>query len=517
MTVPFKKRRIVCPKHMEQTPEPATSSTVTADVFKSNACTASSNSKRSLSCERSDEQVPIVDTNVTPTIIEDNQQAFTRPTMMKIFETCESESEAAQVIRSFRELFKKESHNQRRTQTLAHSFVHLNAVPTILKAMTQWKQSLQFVSLSTDVLKILLFYVPRSRKSMFQLDGTRILIEACEEHWFLPMVKAALAALSNVAASLARDPVVIEECLFFVEKAMKVFDADAQIQRLGTYFCLKIAASVAMSQGYKIPLKKRCIDLAHHREATPEAFTSSVTADAVKSNIHITASNSRRHLSRECSDKQVMIINDQASIAIVRSCTIIPVLETCESESEAEQAIYSIRELFKKESQHKHWIQSLAQAFVRVNAVPIILKAMNQWKDSLQFTSLATDVLKIFLFYVPSSRKSLLQLDGTRILIEACEEHWYLPMVKAALAALSNAAPSLTRDAVVIEECLSFVEKAMKVFDADAQIQRLGTYFCLKLAASVAMSQGYQVQMGSPDAVTSTSNSGHASKRKLDA
>lgn len=267
MTVPLKKRLIALPHHMEPTPEPATSSAVKADVVKSNMHIAASNSKRSLSCERSDEQVPGVDTNVTPTIIKDHQQAaFTRPTKMQIFETCQSGSEAEQVIRSFRELFKKESHNQRRTQALTHTCVHLNAVPAILRAMTQWKESLQFVSLATDVLKIFLFYVPSSRKSLVQLGGTRILIEACEEHWFLPMVKAALAALSNVASSLTSDAVVIEDCLCFVEKAVRVFDADAQIQRLGTYFCLELAASAAMSQGYRVQM------------GSPDAVTSNSTS-----------------------------------------------------------------------------------------------------------------------------------------------------------------------------------------------------------------------------------------------
>ncbi|KAL3934857.1 MAG: hypothetical protein SGBAC_009506, partial [Bacillariaceae sp.] len=258
-----------------------------------------------------------------------------------------------------------------------------------------------------------------------------------------------------------------------------------------------------------IPLKKRRTLHPKHMEATPEAVASSGTAaDAAKSNVPTASSSSNHSLACACPVNEVpdvdtkqgviqVTIKDQQAV-IARST--MRVLQTCESQSEAEQAISAIRVLFfKKQAQNERRSDNLANMFVHLNAVPIILKAMAQWKDSLQFTSLATDVLKIFLFYVPSSRKSLFHLGGTRILIEACEEHWYLPMVKAALAALSNAAPSLTRDAEVIEECLAFVEKVMKVFDADAQIQRLGTYFCLKLAASVAMSRGYQVQIGPPD------------------
>lgn len=266
MTVPFKKRRTVHPKHMEATPEAVTSSVTAEDAATSkNIPTASSSSKRSLPCACPVNEVPDVDNKqgVIQVTIKDQQAVIARTTM-RVLQTCESQSEAEQAISLIRVLFvKKQAQNERRNDNLANMFVHLNAVPTILRAMTQWKESLQFVSLATDVLKILHFHIPTSRRSLLQLGGTRILIEACEEHWFLPMVKAALAALSNVAPSLTRDAVVIEECLSFVEKAMLVFDADAQIQRLGTYLCLKLAASVAMSKGYEVRM-----------EDTPEAASS---------------------------------------------------------------------------------------------------------------------------------------------------------------------------------------------------------------------------------------------------
>ncbi|KAL3930919.1 MAG: hypothetical protein SGBAC_011553 [Bacillariaceae sp.] len=195
------------------------------------------------------------------------------------------------------------------------------------------------------------------------------------------------------------------------------------------------------------------------------------------------------------------------------------VLESRNTESEAEQAFHFTRELLKKESQNKRCIQVLAHTFGHLNPIRTILKAMIQWKDSFQFVSLATDVLKISRFYVPTSRSSFLQLGGCHILIEACEEHWFLPMVEAALAALSNMASFLTRDAVVIEVCLSFVDKIIRIFDADVETQRLGTYFCLKLAASAAMNQqSYEVRMeeGTPDNISSCSSSArHVSKRKL--
>jgi hypothetical protein len=195
---------------------------------------------------------------------------------------------------------------------------------------------------------------------------------------------------------------------------------------------------------------------------------------------------------------------------------IMQVFETCESQAEPEETIRSIRKLFAKGAPDQRWIQSLAHTFVHLNAIPTILKAMAQWNKSLKFVCLATDVLKVLLFHVPTTgHKSFLQHDGTCILMEACQEHWFLPMVKGVFAALSNVASSLIRNAVVIEECLAFVMKAMQIFDANAEIQHLGSFFFLKLAACAASSQNDQGRTTyTPDAVSSSSSS-QALKRKL--
>ena len=191
---------------------------------------------------------------------------------MQVFETFESQAEPEETIRSIRELFAKEAHDARQMRTLAHTFVHLNAIPTILKAMTQWNKSLTFVTLATDVLKVLLFHVPTTgHKSFLQHGGTCILMEACQEHWFLPMVKGVFAALSNVASSLIRNAVVIEECLAFVMKAMQIFDANAEIQRLGSYFYLELAACAASSQNYQ-----------GRTTRTPDTVSSSSSSQALK-------------------------------------------------------------------------------------------------------------------------------------------------------------------------------------------------------------------------------------------
>ena len=89
-------------------------------------------------------------------------------------------------------------------------------------------------------------------------------------------------------------------------------------------------------------------------------------------------------------------------------------------------------------------------------------------------------------------------------------------MVKGAFAGLSNVASSLTRNGVVIEECLAFVMKAMQIFDANAEIQHLGSFFYLKLAACAASSQNDQGRTTyTPDAVSSSSSNSQVLKRKL--
>ena len=89
-------------------------------------------------------------------------------------------------------------------------------------------------------------------------------------------------------------------------------------------------------------------------------------------------------------------------------------------------------------------------------------------------------------------------------------------MVKGVFAALSNVASSLIRNAVVIEECLSFVMKAMQRFSGDVEIQRLGSYFYLELAACAVTSpnsnQGRMTR--TPDAAGSSNS--HVLKRKLE-
>ena len=242
MKVPLKKRRIVLPQHTEATPRPVTSSAADDDVKPKmpDAASSSSSSERSLPPSHSAKAV-LVETK------RDTIKAAHK--IMQVFETCESHAEDLQAIRSIRELFAKESPDEHRMQTLAHTFVLLNVIPTILKAVTQWNKSLTFVCLATDVLKVLLFHVPTTgHKSFLQHDGTCILMEACQEHWFLPMVKGVFAALSNVASSLTRNDVVIEKCLAFVMKAMQIFAASAEIQHLGSFFYLKLAACAASSQ-----------------------------------------------------------------------------------------------------------------------------------------------------------------------------------------------------------------------------------------------------------------------------
>ena len=250
MTAPFKKRRIALPQHMEVIPQPAASLGTPADFVKPAMPAASSSpSQRSLPTSSRQSAEVIVDTqlDIVNAMIK-AQEVMIAHTIMQVFETCESHAEAEEAIRSIRELFAKEAHDARQMRTLAHTFVHLNAIPTILKAITQRNESLRFVSLATDVLKVLLFHIPTGHESFAQHGGTRILMEACEEHWFLPMIKAAFAALSNVASSLTRNDVVIEECLVFVMKAMQLFSGDDEIQRLGSYFYLKLAACAARNQ-----------------------------------------------------------------------------------------------------------------------------------------------------------------------------------------------------------------------------------------------------------------------------
>ncbi|CAJ1937724.1 unnamed protein product [Cylindrotheca closterium] len=251
MTAPFKKRRIVLPQHMEQvTSRPAESSTNADAVIKPTMSAASSSSKRPLLSSKHSTEAALVHTkyDIIKVVI-GSQKVMAPYTIMQVFATCQSQTEAIQAIRSIREVFAKEAQNERRVQTLVDAFVRLDAISTILKAMTQWKKSTTLVSLATDVLKVLLFHMPTTgHKSFLQHGGTRILMEACEEHWFLPMIKAAFAALSNVASSLTHNTEVIEECLAFVMKSMQIFDANADIQRLGSYFYLKLAACAARSQ-----------------------------------------------------------------------------------------------------------------------------------------------------------------------------------------------------------------------------------------------------------------------------
>jgi len=270
MTVPFKKRRIVLPQHLDLTPEPATSSspatTTAAEIADDSSLSSSSSSKHS-SCA---EQAVLVDTKLDhiKAMIKAQEILIARTTM-QVFETCESQAEAEQAIRSIRDLFTKEAprDDEHRIETLSHTYVQLRAVPQILQAMNQYKDSLKFVSLGTDVLKVLLFHSPKARKSFLQLGGTRTLMNACQDHWFLPLTKAALGALSNVAPFLtANHGMAIEDCLAFVMKSMRIFDADAEIQRLGTYFCLTLAASTALRMRQSNSAGNTC---------TPEAIPSS--------------------------------------------------------------------------------------------------------------------------------------------------------------------------------------------------------------------------------------------------
>lgn len=248
MAVPLKKRRIVLPQHMEVTPEQATSSVVVPEKAAEPSET-SKNESSSLSSKYF-EQAALVDTKLdhVKAMIKAQEILIARTTM-QVFETCGSQAQAEQAIRSIRDLFMRESHDDRRLDTLSQTYVQLQAVPQILKAMTQYKESLKFISLATDVLKVLLFHSTKARKSFLQLGGTHILMKACQDHWFLPMTKAALGALANVAPILTRtDALIIEDCLAFTVKAMRVYDHDSEIQRLGTYFCLPLAAAVAIRQ-----------------------------------------------------------------------------------------------------------------------------------------------------------------------------------------------------------------------------------------------------------------------------
>ncbi|CAJ1937726.1 unnamed protein product [Cylindrotheca closterium] len=250
MATRFKKRRIVLPQHMEVIAEPVASS-ITVDVVKPKRTAAvSSASKRPLPSSSHSTEAALVDNQLV--IVEamiKSQEVMIAHTIMQVFETCESNSQAMKAIRSIQELFANEEHDDRQMQTLTQTFLHLNAIPTILKAMTQWNESLEFVSLATDILKVLLFHMPTTgHKSFLQHCGTRIIMEACQEHWFLPMIKAAFAALTNAASSLTGNTVVIQECLAFAMKAMQLFSGDAEIQRFGSYFYLKLAACAARSQ-----------------------------------------------------------------------------------------------------------------------------------------------------------------------------------------------------------------------------------------------------------------------------
>ena len=197
MTVPFKKRRIVLPQHMKVTPEPATSAVADADSI---ATENSSSSKNNHQDSKFAAEAVMVDTKLdhVKAMIKAQEVLIARTTM-QVFETCESQSQAEQSILSIRDLFRREAQDEDRLETLSHTYVHLQAVPKILKAMVQWKDSLRFASLAMDVLKVLLFHSPKARKSFLAWGGTRILLQTCQNHWFLPMTKAALGALSNVA------------------------------------------------------------------------------------------------------------------------------------------------------------------------------------------------------------------------------------------------------------------------------------------------------------------------------
>jgi len=244
MPVPFKKRRIVLPQHMEVTPEPAISS-VTVDVAKSEV---PSQHSISLSSKYS-AQAALVDNKLDHVrAMIKIQEILIARTSMQVFETCNSQEEAEQAIRTIRDLFRREAQDEERIETLSHTYMQLNAVPEILKAMNQWQESLKFISLATDVLKVLLFHSPKARNSFLRLGGVSIIMKACQEHWYLPLTKAALGALGNMAPFLTHENVVIEDCLGFVVKCIRVFDGDAECQRLGTYFCLTLAASTAMRQ-----------------------------------------------------------------------------------------------------------------------------------------------------------------------------------------------------------------------------------------------------------------------------
>jgi hypothetical protein len=241
MSVPFKKRRIVLPQHMEVTPEPVTSAAADADSVSTETSSSSNKQDSKFAAE-----AVLVGTKLdyVKAMIK-SQEILIARTTMQVFETCESQAQAELSIRSIRDLFMREAQDEERIATLSRTYVQLDAVAKILKAMVQWKDSLKFVSLSTDVLKVLLFHNSKARKSFLQLGGTHILSEACQNHWFLPMSKAALGALANVAPFMKNVP-QIEEAVAFVAKAMRVFDNDGEIQRLGTYFCLALAASITL-------------------------------------------------------------------------------------------------------------------------------------------------------------------------------------------------------------------------------------------------------------------------------
>jgi hypothetical protein len=147
---------------------------------------------------------------------------------------------------------------------------------------------------------------------------------------------------------------------------------------------------------------------------------------------------------------------------------------------EAEDAIMALRDTFLYEDDH-HGPQKtkyIAELLLESHCVVVITLAMEKWNSSLKFALLASDVLKVVVFYFPCARKELISIGGVRLLMDASKQHSFSHTLAATtLAVLGSIAQVLSFEATFDLCIFDFTMAVTKQFSKNEDIQRFGFYF----------------------------------------